>query len=158
MSERKTFVAVCTVSSDYDTHYGVVTVRYGDYQRLRDIAALVAIADQHIKDVIQLTVYDAYCLWFERIPWAGGPDSDQDESTTARRDEVERSVDGGWVQVPEDDIDTDHDGWSSVRTSVDHCHVDPHGMDFSFYEKHGEHHYISPSLSLRRLREHFEEV
>jgi hypothetical protein len=149
-STRKNFVAVCVAASDYDTHYGVVTIRYGDYQRLKELQSLIGILQGQYSDVDGIKLSDTMCLWFEGIPWkAGLTDKEQEETEAVERD----ITDGIWLTVDETLLD-DENG-SPVRTNCDSCDVDRSSLHFSFYEKHGDFHYGSPYLSIADLDTHF---
>lgn len=157
MSDRKPFVAISTVSSEYATYYGVVTVRYGTFQTWQALATLIEVAKQKWPEVNSIDAYDGTVQWFETIPWRTLPDSASEEEVgrhEAERDEIERSLDGGWFAINPDLLDLDN-GLGELRTTSDHVQVDDKDVHFSFYEKHGDHRYTSDWLTLKDIEQHF---
>lgn len=156
MSDRRPFFAMSTVSSDYETYYGVVNVRYGTFQNWKALATLIEVAKKKWPEVNSIDAYDGATQWFETIPWKDIPEdaSEQEQDRIrAARDEVERSLDGGWIEVDPDLLDLD--GGASVRTTSEHVQIDTKDIHFSFYEKHGDHQYCSEWLPLKDIEEHF---
>ena len=156
MSDRKPFVALSTVSSEYETYYGVVIVRYGTFQTWQALATLIEVAKQKWPEVNSIDAYDDTTQWFETLPWKVIPEdaTDQErERIEAARDEVDRSLDGGWITVDPDLLDLD--AGQEIRTSAEHVQIDTKDVHFSFYEKHGDHRYSSDWLPLKDIEQHF---
>ena len=156
MSDRKPFVAISAVSSEYATYYGVVTVRYGTFQTWQALATLVEVAKQKWPEVNSIDAYDGTVQWFESIPWKALPEGATDEvkAVVARQEEVEASLDGGWFPLDPDLLDLDN--VQEVRTTADHVQIDAEHVHFSFYEKHGDHRFSSDWLTLQDIKEHFQ--
>lgn len=151
MSRGKVFTALAVSASDYDTHYGLLRIRYADFQRIRAMAALVDVAKKKFTEVDALYCFDNQTIWFEGVPWA----DDTDEKTEWKAGIENELHDGYWVEVPEDSVDEEQG--SSVRTTSERMIVYCTELGFTFYEKHGDHEYTAPWLSINTVAKFFGE-
>jgi hypothetical protein len=148
------------VSSEYETYYGVMHIQRGLYQEYRDMASLLSLAKKRWASVESLTAWDGTTTWFDTIPWAPIPEEATDEEVDRvqeRRRELETALsDGGWIEVDPDLLDEENG--SAVRTTADEVHLDERGFFLTFYEKHGDHRYVSDVVLLKDLAAHFGDV
>lgn len=151
MSRDKVFTAVAQAVSEYETHYGVIRIRYADFQRIRSMAMLVDVAKTKFTEVDALYCFDNHTIWFEGIPWA----SDAEEKADWHEQVDTEVTEGYWVLVPEDEVDEQKG--SSVRTTAERIIVYSSELGFTFYEKHGDHEYSAPWLPLKTIAKFFEE-
>lgn len=160
MSKRNTtFVAVTRVSSEYETYYGVVSLRRGDFLKWKEVTDFIQFITPKWAGLSEVSFYDSAMLWFEDIPWAAMPEGLTEEQTQEillkRADIVDQLYDGGWVEMAEEALNDE--SAPCVRTTVDKAHLHDKAVYFSFYEKHGDHRYETDWLTLDRLAEHFAE-
>jgi len=151
MSRDKVFTAIAQAVSDYETHYGVMRIRYADFQRIRSMAMLVDVVKTRFSEVDALYCFDSQTIWFEEIPWASAAEDKADWHEKVD-DEV---TTGYWVEVPEAEVDEEKG--SSVRTTSERIIVYSNEVGFTFYEKHGDHEYTAPWLSLKTIAKFFGE-
>jgi len=147
MNRDKVFTALAAASSEYETYYGVMRVRYADFQRLRAMASLVDAAKQSYSEVDSLSCYDTLTNWFEAVPWA----------VKDRREITDQLNEGYWVEVPGGDVEEEAEDASPTRTVMERMNVYSREFGSTFYEKHGDVQYSSPWILLATIGKFFGE-
>jgi hypothetical protein len=154
MNRSKVFTALACTSSEYETHYGVIRIRYADYQRLVALAALVEVAKKKFTEVDAISCDDNLTFWFAAVPWV----STEVEARVEWQGTIKGELhDGYWVEVPEDTVEEESNEVNAVRTTSERVSVYQSELGFSFYEKHGDHEYTAPWLQLKTIAKFFGE-
>lgn len=155
---KPNWIAVCQVSSEYATYYGVAELIRGDAQMIRDLADLVSVSRKRFPDVDSIVCLDVKVRWYESVPWR---DRDFTMCEQDEMNDLDNAIsEGNWVTVPGRLLETDADvnAAKEVRSRFERMHVTATDVYFSFYEKHGDCEFSTPWLSIETLTKHFSEV
>lgn len=151
MSRDKVFTALAQSFSEYDTYFGLIRIRYADFQRIRALAALADVAKSKFTEVDALYCFDNQTIWFDSIPWAS-IETEKEQWQQGIKNELK---DGYWVEVPEDEVDEEKG--ESADTTTERIIVYSSELGFTFYEKHGEREHHAPWLPLKTVAKFFGE-